>query len=369
MTPGPPPTALGPLVATRRRVGVAPAQHASSSWRPQAWTAIHKCPQEMVAPSHRAMTLVSQRLDVPCTALEPLQATAAGAGCTFLRHLPAVQSDKACIVWWTNQMAQWDGVHGAGGLSLQPDPIQPHGSLEQPVLPRAALYVPGNPSLLPGSPQNLPSKKSPRSTFLAESAQDEGGSVGAMVGADVAAGANLSELPVPETARLTAGIISTSTATKVTPEAAAASGHASRTLSIRDRIAALERRSSQSPEPRPKTPSARSGAADARQTRRSTSLPPDAGRGRPGVPAGRLASLPSCQGQPGSSLQQAERDSILADALCKIDLWAGKGQNLEGQVLALGTKPKDGEIGTETFPDCMYVGAFKGGMRDGLGAL
>ena len=256
------------------------------------------------------------------------------------------------------------GVHGAGGLSLQPDPVQPHGSLEQPVLPRAALYVPGNPSLLPGSPQNLPSKKSPHSDFLAESAQDEGGSVGAMVGADVAAGASLSELPVPETARLTAGLISASTANNITPEAAAASGHASRTLSIRDRIAALERRSSQSPKPRPKTPSARSGPADARQTRRSTSLPPDARRGRPGVPAGRVASLPSCQGQPGTSLQQAERDSMLADALCKIDLWAGKGQ-----VLALGTKPKDGEIGTETFPDCMYVGAFKGGMRDGLGAL
>ena len=259
-------------------------------------------------------------------------------------------------------------MHGAGGLSLQPDPIQPHGSLEQPALPRAALYVPGNPSLLPGSPQNLPSKKSPRSESLGESTQVEAGSVGDMDGADVAAGASLSELPVPETARLTAGLVSASSANKTTPEAAAASSHASRTLSIRDRIAALEQRSSQSPEPRPRTPVARSGPADARQSRRSTSLPPDAARGAV-VPAGRLASLPTCQGQPGTSLQQAERDSLLADALCKIDLWAGKGQNLEGQALALGTKPKDGAIGSETFPDCMYVGAFKGGMRDGLGAL
>ena len=97
--------------------------------------------------------------------------------------------------------------------------------------------------------------------------------------------------------------------------------------------------------------------------------------GLPGCPAHTSTSLPvaTCRelvrhGSPAASLPPTSRQALQADAQFQIDLWADKSRPA-GAVVPAASKFKDGEIGTETFPDCMYVGTFKHGMRNGLGAL
>lgn len=204
-----------------------------------------------------------------------------------------------------------------------------------------------------------------------------------------------------------------------------------RQLSIKDRIAALESQGSESQELQPTYPAAHPRGSELRQVRRSTSMPNSAGgealshsgieslfsyRGKlsasllpnidrtklqqdamqgelhgpspqlsggeplqaagvPGCPTQPSASLPVGTGRemvqhrmPATSLPPTNREALQADAKCVIDLWADKSAPA-GTKAPAASKFKDGEIGTETFPDCMYVGTFRNGMRNGLGAF
>lgn len=324
----------------------------------------------------------------------------------------------------------------AGGSSVRPEPIQGHGDLEQPVLPRAALYVPGNPSLLAASVQHQPQRslRDSRAATAASAAK-----VAAADDADTYHSASSGEVPAPKDR-----------------EAAPAPASPGRQLSIKDRIAALESQGSDSQELQPATPAANPRGSELRQVRRSTSMPsgrgtealshagrieslfsyrgklsasllPDVDRSKlqqdamqgelhgpspqlsggepleparvpgcppqlgasllpgrgaealgqaalPGCPAQTSASLPVGTGRemvhhrmPAASLHPTSREALQADAKCVIDLWADKSAPA-GMPAAAASKFKDGEIGTETFPDCMYVGTFRNGMRNGLGA-
>jgi len=407
-------------------------------------------------------------------------------------------------------------VRCADGISLQPDLIHADGALEQPVLPRHCLYVPGNPSLLAASQQDQ----------HMSSLQGNEAPISAHLGA--AESAAISE-EAWDNARTQISVSSAegvaSQAEEPTPMPAAAE----RKLSIKDRIAALERHSSQSPEPRPAMPAARSDSSEQRQispgaraartgsseqgqVRRTASLPraapaeaeagtampsfPPSSQGRPSAsqlentsrgvlqqgapqpalnestpqrtgrdkvqqgswPSGasskpsaslpfgtgreglckarpatslppidrlvlrevaqpnhsakpgtslqlhegrptltqqalpeRHASLPQGtqrdvvrqnrpaaslppttrealrQGRPSPSLPSTGREAPQKDAQCAIDLWADKAAPEEVNPQSAAPNYEDMEVGTETFPDCMYVGAFKDGMRNGLG--
>jgi len=411
-------------------------------------------------------------------------------------------------------------VHCADGISLQPDLIHPDGALEQPVLPRHCLYVPGNPSLLAASQQNQ----------HMSSLQGDEAPVSAHLGA--AESAAISE-EAWDDARTNVSASSAKRLASHAQESTPLPATVERKLSIKDRIAALERHSSQSPEPRPGTPAARADTSEQRQispgaltartgsseqglVRRIASLPhaapteaeagtvllssplssqgrssasqlqntsrgvlqqgapqsalndstpqrtgrdkvqqgswpsgpsskPSAslpsGKGREGLckarpaaslpPIDRLvlrevaqpnhpakpgtslqlhegrtmltqqalperhgkpsASLPQgtrrdvvCQNRPAASLPPTSREALRQgrpapslpptgretprkDAQCAIDLWADKAAPGEVNLQSAAPNYEDMEVGTETFPDCMYVGAFKDGMRNGLG--
>ena len=295
---------------------------------------------------------------------------------------------------------------------MQPEPILGDGNLEQPVLPRAALYVPGNPSLLAASHQHQP-EGSPWGTRTATVAS--AASVVAAEDPGMYYSTSSGELPAPQGR-----------------EATPAPASPGRQLSIKDRIAALESQGSESQELQPATPAAKSRGSELRQGRRSTlmlngaggealshsgrieslcsyrgklsaSLLPNIDRaklqqdamqgelhgpspqlscgeplepaGLPGRPAQPSASLPVGTSReilhhrmPATSLPPTDREALPTDAKCAIDLWADKSPPA-GTPAPAASKFKDGEIGTETFPDCMYVGTFRNGMRNGLGAL
>lgn len=326
-------------------------------------------------------------------------------------------------------------MHAAGGRSRQPEPIHGDGDLEQPVLPRAALYVPGNPSLLAASAEHQRERSSQSSVPAAVAAE---ANVAAAEDADMYYSASSGQVPA-------------SHGGKAAPAAAPPKGQ----LSIKDRIAALGLQGSGSQELQPAAPAANPRGSGLRQVRRSTSMPNAAGgeaqkhagridslfsyRGKlsasllpdidraklqqdamqgelhdpspqlsggeplvldgppscqrepgaslpPGMgteapennalprdPAQPSASLPArpgrelvCHGMPATSLPPASREAFHADAKCVIDLWADKSAPA-GTAEPVAFKFKDGSIGTETFPDCMYVGTFKNGMRNGLG--
>ena len=329
------------------------------------------------------------------------------------------------------------GLRPAGGRSRQPEPIQGDGDLEQPVLPRAALYVPGNPSLLAASTHHQRERSPPGSVAAAVAAE---ANVAAAEDADMYYSASLGEAPASHGG-----------------EAAPASAPPERQPSIKDRIAALELQGSESQELQPAAPAADPHGSGLRQVRRSTSMPNGAGReaqshagrieslfsyrgklsasllpdidrtklqqdaiqgelhgpspqlsgveplvpdGLPGCPrkpgasllpgmgaeALEEAALPSHPAQPSASLPAStgrelirhgvpatllpvtSMEALHADAMCVIDLWADKSAPA-GIPKPAASKFKDGAVGTETFPDCMYVGTFKNGMRDGLGAV
>ena len=322
---------------------------------------------------------------------------------------------------------------------MQPEPIHGDGDLEQPVLPRAALYVPGNPSLLAASAQHQPGSSPQRSRPAKFAGKDATADSAAADDADTYFSASSGEVPA-----------------SLGDEAAPAATPPGRQLSIKDRIAALESQSSGSQELQPAAHAASLRRSELRQVRRSTSMPCSAGgealghagglqslfsyRGKlsasllPNIDQGKLQQdatrgevhappqlsggkplppdvLPGCPGQPSVSvplrmgagalgqgglpgcpahispplpvgtgrelvrhggpaalLPPTSRQTLQADAQGQIDLWADKS-GPAGALAPAASKFKDGEIGTETFPDCMYVGTFKHGMRNGLGAL
>lgn len=232
------------------------------------------------------------------------------------------------------------------GTSLQPDPIQPHGNLEQPVLPRSALYVPGNPSLL--AAEDSRGNTAPRGSNKAEGGKD----------ASVQVSASSADRP-PIKAE----------------ESSGASRTAGRALSIKDRIAALESQNPQGPEPVAKKAQAKAGSLDSRQAKPTASTvnslqtkptaPPVVGQEiKPAAPP-----VDSRQIKPAASPIDTGREMIGPDAQCTVIGKASEEAPAGSKKALPAPKLKDGEIGTETFPDCMYVGAFQGGMRDGLGVL
>ena len=243
------------------------------------------------------------------------------------------------------------------GRSMHPGPVLHHEALEQDGLPRAALYVPGNPSLLAVSRDEQPDSKARREAHghmnarVSKARREAHGHMDARVSsASSAEGRG----HMGGHASLAEGLMERSSSA---PDQALGVG---RMLSIKDRIAALESCNSQSLILGRKGRCARSASLDRE---------------------GDLPSMPN--GLPDAGTTET------ADAECAVGVTITLAANREetagrpyiDEVKATAAAPADDDkaaaslqaedaavIGTETFPDCMYVGAFKHGMRDGLGA-
>ena len=254
--------------------------------------------------------------------------------------LPAMKVRLCCMSTVLTAPAWWRFADS--GRSMHPGPVLHHEALEQDGLPRAALYVPGNPSLLAVSRDDQPDSKARREAHghmdarvsSASSAEGRGHMGGHVSSAE--------------------GLMERSSSA---PDQALGIG---RMLSIKDRIAALESCNSQSLGLGRRARCARSASPD-----RQGDLPSKLGR-LPDDGSAETAdaectievkAIPADDREETAGIPCDDKVEATAAALPDADRGAASQQAEDAAV-----------IGTETFPDCMYVGAFKHGMRDGLGA-
>ena len=219
------------------------------------------------------------------------------------------------------------------GRSLPPGPVLHHEALEQDGLPRAALYVPGNPSLLAVSRDDQPDSKARR---------DAHGHMDARVSsASSAEGRG----HMGGHASLAEGLMERSSSA---PDQALSVG---RMLSIKDRIAALESCNSQSLELGRRARCARSASPD-RQGDLLSKLGclPDDG----------TAETADAECKVGVKAILADDRKETAGIPCIDEVEANAPALADDSKAAASLQAQDAAvIGTETFPDCMYVGALQ----------
>ena len=228
------------------------------------------------------------------------------------------------------------------GRSMHPGPVLHHEALEQDGLPRAALYVPGNPSLLAVSRDEQPDSKARREAHGHMDARVSSASSAEGRG-HMGGHASMAE-----------GLMERSSSA---PDQALGIG---RMLSIKDRIAALESCNSQSLGLGRKGRCARSASLDREGDLPSMprSLPDNGSTESANAECTiRVKAIPADSKEETAGIPCINEAEATAPALADDDKAAASLQAEDAAV-----------IGTETFPDCMYVGAFKHGMRDGLGA-
>ena len=224
---------------------------------------------------------------------------------------------------------------------MHPGPVAHPEALEQAGLPRAALYVPGNPSLLAVSRDERPDSKAQREARGHMDARVS--SASSAEGRGHMAGHTMAEGPMERSSSV--------------PNQALGFG---RMLSIKDRIAALESCNSQSLGLGRKGRSARSASLY-----RQADLPSKPGR----CPDDGATEIAEADCAVSVNVISAGNKGELAGGLCTDKVEATAAAPADDDKAAAGLQADDkAVIGTETFPDCMYVGAFKHGMRDGLGA-
>ena len=228
------------------------------------------------------------------------------------------------------------------GRSMHPGPVLHHEALEQDGLPRAALYVPGNPSLLAVSCDEQLDSKARREAHGHMDARVSSASSAEGRG-HMGGHASLAE-----------GLMERSSSA---PDQALGIG---RMLSIKDRIAALESCNSQSLILGRKGRCARSASLD-----REGDLPSMPN----GLPDAGTTETADAECAVGVTITLADSREETAGRPCIDEVKATAAAPADDNKAAASLQAEDAAvIGTETFPDCMYVGAFKHGMRDGLGA-